>query len=263
MLVYLNKDMKHYLVDSVQRKNVPFLTIKLFEATSCTVISYTVMKHLSVSLVGIVFSLTPLIIVIMAWCFLKETLHLIDCIKLLIGVVGVMLFVAGSTQQHIQTDPDTQFKALLALFAAPVILASGSIAMRKMKKLHFSIISSYSNFILLVLSITAMLLEGSSLTFYRAFSPLTWVLLVAIALLVLGNQITQFMAYKYHKASALQVYFFATTIFQVMFDLAIFNTQLSYLQVVGFSLLLSLYTASGVYYLYLRPSSKGAAESSE
>ena len=93
--------------------------------------------------------------------------------------------------------------ALIALLAQPVLLAGGSIAMRKMRKMPEQVCSAYQNMTLAVMASLAMVASGTSLDFLKEMSTLSFGLLFLSCGLTIATQMAKFSAFKYSEAAAL------------------------------------------------------------
>ena len=65
----------------------------------------------------------------------------------------------------------------------PMLLAAGTVAMRKMRKMHEMTVSSYVNFSLLIVSVGMMLVLKEQFDFFLSFSGTSWVLCWCLGLL--------------------------------------------------------------------------------
>ena len=93
--------------------------------------------------------------------------------------------------------------ALIALLAQPVLLAGGSIAMRKMRKMPEQVCSAYQNMTLAAMASFAMVASGTSLDFLKEMSLFSYGLLFLSCSLTIATQMAKFSAFKYSEASAL------------------------------------------------------------
>ena len=134
MFAMINVNVKKTLVDPVNRANLPSLLFRSIQAAFSIFISFMSLKYFNVSVVGIVCSLTPLIVCVLANFLLNERMKRRDVIMLggvFIAVLLVIVFADGDDAASMKTNP----WALVALLSQPVLLAGGTIAMRKMRKI--------------------------------------------------------------------------------------------------------------------------------
>lgn len=110
------------------------------------------MKYFSVSTIGVVCSLTPLVACILAAIMLKERLTFWTIAAVLIVLSCVFMIIFGATGAEAEAMESNTF-ALIALCAQPFLLAGGMIASRKMKKNHPMAQTCYVNLLLAVVSI--------------------------------------------------------------------------------------------------------------
>ena len=111
--------------------------------------------------------------------------------------------------------------ALVCLICQPVLLASGAICMRMMRKMPETTASFYQNIALFVIAGVFMLFEGTSFLFMWHFSLVSWLTITLSALFTILTYTTKATALKYHKASSLQKLAFVPNVFQFIIDLLI------------------------------------------
>ena len=109
------------------------------------------MKYFTVSTVGVVCSLTPLIACMLAACILKEKLTFWTIFSVVIVLSCVMMIIFGAQGTEAEAMEDNIY-AVVALCAQPILLAGGMIAARKMKKNHPLAQACYTNLLLGIVS---------------------------------------------------------------------------------------------------------------
>lgn len=77
--------------------------------------------------------------------------------------------------------------ALVALISQPFLLAGGSIAMRKMRKMPEQLCSAYQNLTLFVIASLAMIYSGTSLNFLWELSSASYGLLLLSCTLTIAT----------------------------------------------------------------------------
>ena len=94
--------------------------------------------------------------------------------------------------------------ALVLLLLNPLIIGAGVIAMRRMKKMHESVITSYMNIMLLAIMLTIVYSSGSDLSPWRQFGIVEWISVAGLAFSNVGSQIFRFKAVQRSPVSRLQ-----------------------------------------------------------
>mmetsp|Transcript_11555 Transcript_11555/g.14567 ORF Transcript_11555/g.14567 Transcript_11555/m.14567 type:complete len:157 (+) Transcript_11555:769-1239(+) len=112
--------------------------------------------------------------------------------------------VTGADGSEQGTSLESNVTTILILASNPLIIGIGIISMRKMKKMHESVVTSYMNLMLLVVMIVVVYATGSDLTPWRGFGWLGWLCLVALAFTNVGSQRFRFKAYQRSQVSRLQ-----------------------------------------------------------
>jgi len=129
--------------------------------------------------VGVVSSLCPLFVIVMAYLMLGEKVDPLEVVGLLFVMTGVVLVIGWSQgTDRIDLHRKGLFVAF-CLFMQPFMLAAGYIALRKMKQNHPMVVSCYVNLCLMVVSIVAIVFsKGVHFSFVFHVSPWTWLLFV-------------------------------------------------------------------------------------
>lgn len=97
LIIVLNKNLKYIMYDRVDPDAYWALAFKTCQSTASIFISYTAMKYFSVSTVGVVCSLTPLIACMLAALILKEKLTWWTIVSVCIVLCCVMMVIFGAT----------------------------------------------------------------------------------------------------------------------------------------------------------------------
>jgi len=195
--------LKHDLIDSVDRRSLPSLIFRCAQGGLSVFISFMCIKFFNVSTVGIVCSLTPLFVCMLAYFLLGERLKFFDQMALLAVFASVLLVILGA-EGHESNTMSANPLALFALICQPILLAAGAVAMRQMRRMPETTCSTYQNASLAVLSSVFMLAYGMDFGFMFEFSLNAWLLCWVSSLLTILTQTCKFSAFKYHQASALQ-----------------------------------------------------------
>ena len=158
-MLYLNKSIKYVNWDSLDPDSYGALIFKACQSVICIIISYTAMKHFSVSTTSVVCSLSPFFAVFLAWLFLGEHITPYTIISVVIVILCVTMIIFGSEGEQ-KVEMSQNMIVVFALFCMPVLLAGGMIAARKMKRNHPFSLTCYSNVVLLITSIVGLQLTS-------------------------------------------------------------------------------------------------------
>lgn len=178
LVAVLNTDLKATLVDGVDRSSVGSLVLRCLQGGLSVFISFMCIKYFNVSTVGIVCSLTPLIVVVMAYFMLGEQMKLKSMIALLFIFLAVILVILGAEGEQRETM-SANFWVTLALMSQPLLLAGGAIATRSMRKMKETVVSTYQNISLMLLAAIVMYANGEEFSFLLGLSWVSWGLLIA------------------------------------------------------------------------------------
>lgn len=91
--------------------------------------------------------MSPVITVVLAYIFLKERLKPVEIVFFVLSVAGIVIIIlGGSASDGVGYLTISQAPWLyVALFCNPFLTASGTIALRKIKKIHEYIVAWYLN----------------------------------------------------------------------------------------------------------------------
>ena len=222
-----------------------------------SIINFTVTKFLSLTLIAVVNNMGPPITIVFCYVFLKEKIPCFEAILLSITIAGIMTYaVAGAAEKEDGKDKDdegmdpTLHAVMLICLALNPLLSSGSvIAMRKMKKFHESIVALYLALGVGFTSLTMTLILGDGFAPIANFDFASWVLIILCGCLSTSTNTLRFMALKLQKASALQKLAPLTTLWQVFFDLFLFDASFNPVQWIGLTILFGVYVFQGMKFL--------------
>ena len=133
---------------------------------------------------------------------LGERMKTFDWVSLgaVIGCVALVIFGAqGEDKSAMQTN----MLATIALIAQPVLLAGGNITMRQMRKMPETLVSTYLNIALALMSAVAVFVQGEGLGWLLDFNLASWILLGLTAAMTILSQTVKFQAFRYSEASKL------------------------------------------------------------
>ena len=151
---------------------------------------------------------------------------------MLLTLIGIFVIILGGDNENKndKTEPVLPYFVLyILLLLNPFLSAGGTIAMRKMKKFHDSVVSWYLQWAVLICCAIAMVSEGLSFSIYKEFDWQSWLLSVATAATSVYSETMRFKALKLQKASALQKLIPLTTLFQFVFDVALFHIHYTWI----------------------------------
>ena len=152
--------------DGVDRQSAGPLIFRSIQGSCTNIINYSVTKYLPLTLIAIVNNMGPLVTVILAYFLLKERIKRTEIIILILTVGGVVEVVSTGDPQE-STAASSISKTLLiimysCLFCNPILVAGGSIVMRKMKKFHPAVVSFYLNWSIGLISLAVILAMGAN-----------------------------------------------------------------------------------------------------
>ena len=115
----------------------------------------------------------------------------------------------------------------------PLIIGLGMVSMRKMKKMHESVVTTYMNLMLMVFMLIVVFATGSDLSPWGGFGWVEWSALIALAFTNVGSQRFRFKAVQRSQISRLQPLTPTQSIFQFLCDIFFFNVSFTPMQYAG------------------------------
>jgi drug/metabolite transporter (DMT)-like permease len=143
---------------------------------------------------AIVGQIGPLLTVILAGCFLGEKLECHQLIVLLIAFFGVVLMIVGGSPQDEEVVSSKSWYLYLLLMLNPVFIATGELAMRRMKKMPDTVVSLYMNLALFFVSYLVISFNGDDFTTWKKFDFWDWLLMFSLSCTTLISQSLKFLA---------------------------------------------------------------------
>lgn len=107
VLITQNRHIRTIVYDQVDREGVPALAFKTFQGSVTIFFNYKSLQCFAVSTVGIVCTISPMVVCILAGCLLGEKVTIKDYLTLLLVtslVAMVILGAQGTEKETIQTD---------------------------------------------------------------------------------------------------------------------------------------------------------------
>eukprot|EP00354_Favella_ehrenbergii_P007808 CAMPEP_0170453044 /NCGR_PEP_ID=MMETSP0123-20130129/1756_1 /TAXON_ID=182087 /ORGANISM="Favella ehrenbergii, Strain Fehren 1" /LENGTH=326 /DNA_ID=CAMNT_0010715283 /DNA_START=536 /DNA_END=1517 /DNA_ORIENTATION=+ len=251
MTLHMNRNVKKETWDSIEcRKSGP-LVFKTFTGVSTNLIQYSVTKFIPATIISIVANLAPIIVVILAFLILKETVRKFDVLMILLGDLYHHLGGDEAAESGKATPTFPSWILYIMLFFNPFLSAGGTVSMRKMAKFSDSVVSWYLQWGTLICSIALILPLGQGFAIFGNFDIWDWLLAFATGFTSVYSETMRFKALKLHKAAALQKLIPLTTLFQWVFDISIFGIHYSWIQDAGLAYLMLIYILQGLKYAFI------------
>lgn len=164
MIGLINIKAKIILYDGVGKSDIFPIAFRSVQNTIVSIINFVAAKYIQIAIVGVVNQLSPVCCVVMCYFILGEKLELKEIIFLALVVIcifDIVIFAPNDNGKNVTTYNITQVPFLyLALFTNPFLAAGGTIALRKVRKLHEYVISFWVNLTILLINITVVYSYG-------------------------------------------------------------------------------------------------------
>lgn len=193
---------KEVLWDSIPKGGWKSLLVRVACQNASIFITFYSIRQFELTTVAMVTNSATFVICLLGWLILKEQASAFSLVTLTISFGGTVLVLLGETKTtptsldgEAETQSSVQYIGnLVILLINPIIIGCGVIAMRQMRKMHESVITSYMNLMLLAIMLVLVYATGSDLTPWKSFGWVEWLMLAGLALSNVGSQIFRFRA---------------------------------------------------------------------
>jgi len=244
VLLMINRNAKAILWDPVDRSSIGGIAFRSIQGAISVYIGFMSLNYFTVSTVGIVCALKPIIACVIGVTVLGERMGCFDVLSMTFILGAVLLVILGTSSDSASGGAmNANTGAFIALIAQPFLLAGGESILRRLRKMPEQVCSAYQNLSLTLIASIYMLATGLSFEFVYTLSSSAWLYLVLSCALTVVTQLVKAKAYKYCETAPLQKLAFLPNVWQFGIDLIIMNVAFSTMQVTGFSLLIVFYAA--------------------
>lgn len=160
-------------------------------------ITFYSIRQFELTTVSMVNNSSTFLIMLLGFVLLRERTSTSFFALLVISqaATGLVLFGQDSTDvSSAKESSSSNFFGILLLLLNPLIIATGVVAMRNMRKMHEAVITSYMNLMLLAIMLTVVYAQGSDLSPARNFTVVDWIALAGLATSNVGSQTFRFRA---------------------------------------------------------------------
>lgn len=190
-----NKNLLNVMYYDVPRHNFGNLALRCFQASLSLIIEFTVVKYVSLVLMGISRNLAPIITLLMSACMTGEKITAFDVLFCIASLVAITIVINGfaKPQDDIEDDGDEEVSnngmhmAIVygAAITIPFLFAWSTITTRRLKGLPENTVSCYVNPCLFFLMLAIVSCRGeleSTGQLMAKFDVLDWSLFALIGM---------------------------------------------------------------------------------
>ena len=181
LVIYLNKQIKHVMYDSIDAVSVPPLATRVITGNFAIFVNFMSVKFFKLTMVAMVINCAPLVTLFLAGPVLGEKVTIGQIISLLVAFGGIALMILGGEGGETRPAYIPGLMAYVALLLNPLCISAGNLAMRAMRKLNDNVVSAYMALSLFVVFLPICLLSGDNLGLWFDFSLVDWVCLIGIS----------------------------------------------------------------------------------
>ena len=235
--------MKKETWDTIECSKSGPLAFKTFTGVTTNIIKYSVTMFIPATIISIFSNVAPVIVVILAFMILKETIRRFDVLMIGLTLIGIFtIILGGQSSTDDSAKPSFPMWVLyLLLLLMPFLSAGGTISMRKMAKFSDAVVSWYLQWCMLFTALILVIAFGEGFSIYGNFDAWDWLLALSTGVTSVYSETMRFKALKLHKAAALQKLIPLTTLFQWVFDVSIFHISYTWIQNAGLLFLMLIY----------------------
>ena len=215
------------------------LIFKTFASTTTNIINYSAAKYLPLTIVAVVANLTPIVVVVLACCILKEKISRFDLVMMILTLGGIFGVIVGGKEENATEEATLEdeeqkessmqlFEMYILLISTPFLSAGGQVAMRKMTKFNDSVVSWYLQWTTLFTSAVIMWIADQPFSVFNKWDWIDWLLAALCGASLVFSETFRFKALKLQTASAMQKLIPLTTLFQFVFDVTLFASTTDY-----------------------------------
>jgi len=125
--------------------------------------------------------MVPLVTTFLAWIILREKITKFDIFALVATFSSVLLVIFGNPNGTNPVEKQPGIWEYILLVSNPIMISGGLIAMKKMTKMHDSVVSSYINITMAIMTTIGTLATGQGYDIYSQFNFGAWCLMVFMA----------------------------------------------------------------------------------
>ena len=133
-------------------------------------------------------------VVFIAYFTLREKLRIFElCTMVLTCIALGIIIYSGHESDHEPIDLD-EYVCYVLLFIQVLLVAGGTVALRKLKKFHESVLIWYTSWVTLLFSLVLVYATGHDLSIVTKFNYGDWLLIFATAVSSTTKQICKIKA---------------------------------------------------------------------
>ena len=144
VLLMINRNMKSVMWDSVDRSSIGGIVFRSIQGAISVYISFMSLNYFTVSTVGIVCALKPIIACTIGVLLLGERMGCYDVMSMSLILGAVLLVIFGTNSDSASGGAmEANTGAFIALIAQPFLLAGGESILRRLRKMPEQVCSAY------------------------------------------------------------------------------------------------------------------------
>ena len=172
MFMYMGRDSKKQLIERVNSDNFPPLSFRIFQGIFSQFIRYYSMTFFSLSMIGVIQKLAPVVTVVLAYILLSERLKNVEILLNIVAIISSILVTVGDSHGTSTGYTANHYIALFFLILNPVFIGVSSISLRKMKTTSSETLTTWTNIIqALFMGIVMVIQKQDFLTYPLMFTP--------------------------------------------------------------------------------------------
>ena len=261
--LFVNKDIKNAMVDSVPRDQYANLFFRCMQGMVVKSIQFSIFKYWKLTTISMIVSLGPIFTVLGGILCLGESVNCSDVIQIALSFIAICFITLNSLEdrkameaesKNVTIEEDSRNYArrdhfrldlFLLLLSVPFGISVQNILLRKMKKMNSNTISCYVNPFMALGSVLMLLFLGSDTHNFMyeivTTQPPVLAMFVFMGTSTLCQQIAKFKAHQHESAAKNSVWVYLETPYQWLYDFLFIHSYLNTYQLLGLLILSATY----------------------
>lgn len=194
VLLFLNIKIKKITFDSLKGKPKGSLAFRCAQSGLVIILKTVLALNLSLTLISIVSNLQPMFVVFIAYFVVKEKLRIFELCVMVLTCIALGVIIWDGHESNGDPIGLDEIIYYILLFVQVLLVAGGTVALRKLKKFHESVLIWYTSWVTLLFSLILVYATGNSLSIVKIFNWGDWALIVATAVSSTTKQICKIKA---------------------------------------------------------------------
>ena len=125
LVLMINVKAKRIFYEEMGKKDILPMILRSIQSTASSIINIVAVKYIDIIIIALLNNTTPLFVCLLAMCFLKERLRIVEVFFMSLTFVAVIVIICGQKPSGSSSTFKQAPVVYLLLFINPVLQASG------------------------------------------------------------------------------------------------------------------------------------------